>query len=106
MLLPVAVGDYTDFFSSMHHAKNCGTIFRGPQNPIPPNWYIGFDIFEYHPQLPLFLMLKNCHFISRFHIPIAYHGRASSIVISGTDIIRPRFEIISPKIIFIFSFCC
>ncbi|XP_043816434.1 fumarylacetoacetase isoform X2 [Manihot esculenta] len=63
MLLPVAIGDYTDFFSSMHHAKNCGTIFRGPQNPIPANW---------------------------FHLPIAYHGRASSIVISGTDIVRPR----------------
>ncbi|XP_077217209.1 fumarylacetoacetase [Tasmannia lanceolata] len=63
MLLPAAIGDYTDFFSSMHHAKNCGTIFRGPENPIPANW---------------------------FHLPIAYHGRASSIVISGTDIIRPR----------------
>ncbi|RWR96023.1 fumarylacetoacetase-like protein [Cinnamomum micranthum f. kanehirae] len=63
MLLPAKVGDYTDFFSSMHHAKNCGTIFRGPENPIPQNW---------------------------FHLPIAYHGRASSIVISGTDIIRPR----------------
>ncbi|XP_059307149.1 fumarylacetoacetase-like [Lycium ferocissimum] len=63
MLLPVAIGDYTDFFSSMHHAKNCGTIFRGPENPINLNW---------------------------FHLPIAYHGRASSIVISGTDIIRPR----------------
>ncbi|KAL2467098.1 fumarylacetoacetase [Abeliophyllum distichum] len=63
MLLPVAIGDYTDFFASMHHAKNCGLIFRGPENPINPNW---------------------------FHIPIAYHGRASSIVISGTDIIRPR----------------
>ncbi|XP_071725146.1 fumarylacetoacetase [Rutidosis leptorrhynchoides] len=63
MLLPIAIGDYTDFFSSMHHAKNCGTIFRGPQNPITPNW---------------------------FHLPIAYHGRASSVVISGTDIIRPR----------------
>ncbi|XP_024970183.1 fumarylacetoacetase [Cynara cardunculus var. scolymus] len=63
MLLPVAIGDYTDFFSSMHHAKNCGTIFRGPENPINPNWY---------------------------HLPIAYHGRASSIVISGTDIVRPR----------------
>ncbi|XP_021895255.1 fumarylacetoacetase [Carica papaya] len=63
MVLPVEVGDYTDFFSSMHHAKNCGTIFRGPQNPMPQNW---------------------------FHLPIAYHGRASSIVISGTDIIRPR----------------
>ncbi|KAF4399538.1 hypothetical protein G4B88_022621 [Cannabis sativa] len=63
LLLPIAVGDYTDFFSSMHHAKNCGTMFRGPENAIPPNW---------------------------FHLPIAYHGRASSVVISGTDIIRPR----------------
>ncbi|KAM7263287.1 hypothetical protein ACFE04_000970 [Oxalis oulophora] len=63
MVLPMVIGDYTDFFSSMHHAKNCGTIFRGPQNPIPPNW---------------------------FHLPIAYHGRASSVVISGTDITRPR----------------
>ncbi|GLT46689.1 hypothetical protein SLA2020_204310 [Shorea laevis] len=63
MVLPMVIGDYTDFFASMHHAKNCGTIFRGPQNPISPNW---------------------------FHLPIAYHGRASSIVISGTDIIRPR----------------
>lgn len=63
MLLPMAIGDYTDFFSSLHHAKNCGTIFRGPQDPIVPHW---------------------------FHLPIAYHGRASSIVISGTDIIRPR----------------
>lgn len=63
MLLPTVIGDYTDFFSSMHHAKNCGTIFRGPENPISQNW---------------------------FHLPIAYHGRASSIVVSGTDIIRPR----------------
>ncbi|TMW87915.1 hypothetical protein EJD97_019285 [Solanum chilense] len=63
MLLPVAIGDYTDFFASMHHAKNCGTLFRGPENPINLNW---------------------------FHLPIAYHGRASSIVVSGTDIIRPR----------------
>lgn len=63
MLLPIAIGDYTDFFSSMHHAKNCGTIFRGPQNALQPNW---------------------------FHLPIAYHGRASSIIISGTDIVRPR----------------
>ncbi|EEF41797.1 fumarylacetoacetase [Ricinus communis] len=63
MVLPIAIGDYTDFFSSMHHAKNCGTIFRGPQNPIPANW---------------------------FHLPIAYHGRASSVVVSGTGIVRPR----------------
>ncbi|XWS19329.1 hypothetical protein CRYUN_Cryun31cG0005900 [Craigia yunnanensis] len=65
MVLPMEIGDYTDFFSSMHHAKNCGTIFRGPQNPIPQNW---------------------------FHLPIAYHGRASSIVISGTNIIRPSWQ--------------
>lgn len=63
MLLPVVIGDYTDFFCSMYHTKNCGTIFRGPENPIMPNW---------------------------FHLPVAYHGRASSIVISGTNIIRPR----------------
>ncbi|KAK1378300.1 Fumarylacetoacetase [Heracleum sosnowskyi] len=63
MLLPMAIGDYTDFFSSMHHAKNCGLMFRGPENAINPNW---------------------------FHLPIAYHGRASSIVVSGTDIIRPK----------------
>ncbi|PKA62891.1 fumarylacetoacetase [Apostasia shenzhenica] len=62
MVLPVVIGDYTDFFSSMYHAKNCGTIFRGPENPIPTNW---------------------------FHLPIAYHGRASSVVVSGTDVIRP-----------------
>ncbi|KAK6932820.1 Fumarylacetoacetase, N-terminal [Dillenia turbinata] len=40
MLVPTAIGDYTDFFSSMHHAKACGTIFFGQENPIPPNWYI------------------------------------------------------------------
>lgn len=38
MLLPMAIGDYTDFFSSMHHAKNCGLMFRGPENAINPNW--------------------------------------------------------------------
>lgn len=44
MLLPIAIGDYTDFFSSMHHAKNCGLMFRGPQNPINPNWYGDFEM--------------------------------------------------------------
>ncbi|KAI4298774.1 hypothetical protein L6164_032292 [Bauhinia variegata] len=63
LLLPVAIGDYTDFFSSLHHTKNCGAIFVGPQAPVLPNW---------------------------FHLPVAYHGRASSVVISGTDIVRPR----------------
>ncbi|AES64462.1 putative fumarylacetoacetase [Medicago truncatula] len=63
MLLPVVVGDYTDFFSSLHHTKNCGLIFRGPQTPVLENWY---------------------------HLPVAYHGRASSVVVSGTDVVRPR----------------
>ncbi|KAK8914408.1 hypothetical protein KSP39_PZI024119 [Platanthera zijinensis] len=63
MLLPVVIGDYTDFFCSMYHTKNCGLIFRGPEDPILPNW---------------------------FHLPVAYHGRASSVVISGTKITRPR----------------
>lgn len=63
MCLPMVIGDYSDFFSSMHHARNCGSIFRGPEDPIGANW---------------------------FHLPIAYHGRASSIVISGTDLIRPK----------------
>ncbi|KAF7803827.1 fumarylacetoacetase [Senna tora] len=63
LLLPVAIGDYTDFFSSIHHTRNCGIMFRGPQNPVGENWY---------------------------RLPIAYHGRASSVVISGTDIVRPR----------------
>ncbi|XP_055801319.1 fumarylacetoacetase-like [Solanum dulcamara] len=63
MLLPVAVGDYTDFYSNINHATNCGLMFRGSENPIKPNW---------------------------FCLPIAYHGRASSVVVSGTDIIRPR----------------
>lgn len=66
MVLPTAIGDYTDFYSSKHHAYNCGTMFRGPENAIPANW---------------------------FHLPIAYHGRASSVVISGTDIIRPRGQV-------------
>lgn len=63
MVLPAAIGDYTDFYSSREHATNVGTMFRGPQNALPPNW---------------------------LHLPIAYHGRASSVVVSGTDIRRPR----------------
>lgn len=39
MLLPVAVGDYTDFYSNINHATNCGLMFRGSENPIKPNWY-------------------------------------------------------------------
>jgi fumarylacetoacetase len=63
MLLPVEIGDYTDFYSSREHAHNVGTMLRGPENALMPNW---------------------------LHLPVAYHGRASSIVISGTDLRRPR----------------
>ena len=63
MLLPIEVGDYTDFYSSIEHATNVGTMFRDPENALLPNWK---------------------------HIPIAYHGRSSSIVISGTDVLRPK----------------
>jgi fumarylacetoacetase len=63
MLLPVAIGDYTDFYSSREHATNVGIMFRGPDNPLLPNW---------------------------LHLPVAYHGRASSVVVSGTDLHRPR----------------
>jgi fumarylacetoacetase len=61
MLLPVEIGDYTDFYASIHHATNVGRMFR-PDNPLLPNYK---------------------------HVPIAYHGRASSIVVSGTPVRRP-----------------
>ncbi|MEO8210251.1 MAG: fumarylacetoacetase [bacterium] len=63
MLMPVEIGDYTDFYSSKEHATNVGIMFRGKENALIPNW---------------------------LHLPVAYHGRASSIVLSGTDIIRPK----------------
>lgn len=62
MHLPVEVGDYTDFYSSREHATNVGIMFRGPENALMPNW---------------------------LHLPVGYHGRASSIVVSGTAIQRP-----------------
>ncbi len=62
MHLPAQIGDYTDFYSSREHATNVGIMFRGPENALMPNW---------------------------LHLPIAYHGRASSVVVSGTDIHRP-----------------
>lgn len=65
MHLPVKVGDYTDFYSSLEHATNVGKMFR-PDNPLVANWK---------------------------HVPIAYHGRASSIVVSGTPVIRPKGQI-------------
>ncbi|MDQ3021610.1 MAG: fumarylacetoacetase [Bacteroidota bacterium] len=63
MLMPVEIGDYTDFYSSREHATNVGIMFRGKENALLPNW---------------------------LHLPVAYHGRSSSIVLSGTDIIRPK----------------
>jgi fumarylacetoacetase len=67
MRLPVKVTDYTDFYSSIEHAGNVGSMFRDPQNPLLPNWR---------------------------HLPVGYHGRASSIVISGTPIHRPKGQIL------------
>jgi len=63
MLLPAEIGDYTDFYSSREHATNVGIMFRGPENALMPNW---------------------------LHLPVGYHGRSSSIVVSGTDLHRPH----------------
>ena len=61
--LPVDVGDYTDFYSSREHATNVGTLFRGANNALMPNW---------------------------LHLPVGYHGRSSSIVVSGAPVRRPQ----------------
>ena len=63
MLMPVNVPNYTDFYSSEEHARNVGMMFRDPENALLPNWK---------------------------HIPVGYHGRASSIVVSGTPLHRPK----------------
>ncbi len=60
--LPFRIGDYTDFYSSREHATNVGAMLRGPDKALMPNW---------------------------LHLPVAYHGRASSVVVSGTDLHRP-----------------
>lgn len=62
MCLPCDIGDYSDFYSSLEHAYNCGVLIRGKEKAMQPNWR---------------------------HLPVAYHGRASSIVPSGTPIHRP-----------------
>lgn len=67
--MPFRVAEYTDFYAGRHHATNVGTMFRGPENALPPNW---------------------------LHIPIGYNGRASSVVISGTDIRRPWGQLKRP----------
>ncbi|EKB59216.1 fumarylacetoacetase [Bergeyella zoohelcum] len=66
MLMPIHVPNYTDFYSSMEHATNVGKMFRDPENALLPNWK---------------------------HLPVGYHGRASSIVVSGTPIHRPCGQI-------------
>jgi len=67
MHLPIKIGDYTDFYSSIEHATNIGTMFRDPKNALLPNWK---------------------------HLPVGYHGRASSIVVSGQNIYRPNGQVL------------
>jgi len=67
--LPIVVSEYTDFYAGRHHATNVGTMFRGAENALPPNW---------------------------LHIPIGYNGRASTVVVSGTDIHRPLGQLKPP----------
>ncbi|MDJ0821901.1 MAG: fumarylacetoacetase [Paracoccaceae bacterium] len=67
--MPFQVSEYTDFYSSRHHAFNVGSLFRDPENALSPNW---------------------------LHIPIGYNGRASSVVVSGTDIRRPNGQLKAP----------
>ncbi|WP_284262680.1 fumarylacetoacetase [Roseicyclus amphidinii] len=70
LLMPFDVSEYTDFYAGKHHAMNVGTMFRGPENALPPNW---------------------------LHLPIGYNGRASSVVVSGTDVIRPHGQLKGPN---------
>jgi fumarylacetoacetase len=67
--LPFLVSEYTDFYAGRHHATNVGTMFRGAENALPPNW---------------------------LHMPIGYNGRASSVVVSGTDVRRPWGQVKGP----------
>ena len=68
--LPVKIGDYTDFYSSEQHATNVGMMFRDPEHALLPNWK---------------------------HLPVAYHGRASSICVSGTNFHRPKGQVCSDE---------
>jgi len=68
--LPIEVAGYTDFYSSKEHATNVGTMFRDKSNPLLPNW---------------------------LHIPIGYNGRASTVVVSGTKVKRPRGQLKPPN---------
>ncbi len=69
MHLPFLISEYTDFYAGRHHAFNVGSMFRDPENALPPNW---------------------------LHLPIGYNGRASSVVVSGTDVRRPWGQVKSP----------
>jgi fumarylacetoacetase len=69
MLMPIHVPNYTDFYSSIEHATNVGTMFRDPENALFPNWK---------------------------HLPVGYHGRASSIIVSGQEIKRPKGQTKAP----------
>lgn len=71
MRLPVFIRDYTDFYSSKNHAYNVGVMVRGPENALQPNY---------------------------LHLPVGYHGRASSIVVDGTPIRRPRGQVSADKV--------
>ena len=71
MVMPIDIRDYTDFYSSKNHAYNVGCMFRGPADALQANWV---------------------------HLPVGYHGRASSVIISGTDIIRPKGQVSADKI--------
>lgn len=70
LLMPFAVTEFTDFYAGKNHAVNVGTMFRGAENALPPNW---------------------------LSIPIGYNGRASSVVVSGTDVTRPLGQIKGPN---------
>lgn len=67
--IPMTIGDYTDFFAGRNHAQTIGALFRGPDNALNPNYN---------------------------HLPVAYHGRASSVVVSGTPLYRPKGQVMPP----------
>ena len=70
MSMPFVVSEYTDFYAGKHHAVNVATMFRGAENALPPNW---------------------------LSIPIGYNGRASSVVVSGTPVVRPWGQVKAPE---------
>ena len=67
--MPIKIGDYTDFYSSKNHAYNVGCIVRGPDNALQDNWT---------------------------HLPVGYHGRASTVVVDGHEVRRPKGQVRPP----------